>query len=95
MATPRYLITKDVKVGIYDSEYAARVYKDKIVVTIPYVKWVGNTGGYAESKAAIRDMAVIDAVAADLADDCNGSAWRKIGRALGDDYLTNSELFYG
>ena len=85
-----YTITKDVQVGIYERcDYIARVYKDKIIVVTPYVKWVGNTGGYAERKEAIRDQKAIDAVLADLADDCEASAWAKIGRALGDEYLAN------
>ena len=82
--TPAHTITKDVQVGIYENcEYVARIYKDKIIVVSPYVKWVGNTGGYAEAKEAIRDQKVVDAVLADMADDCEDSAWAKIERALG------------
>jgi hypothetical protein len=93
MANPKYTITRDVSVGIYDNcEYIARVYADKIIVVSPYIKWVGNTGGYAESKQAIRDTAVVVAVLADLADDCEDSAWAKIGRALGDEYLSFADF---
>lgn len=79
MAKPINKITKDVRVGIYDTcKDVARIYTDKIIVITPYVKWVGNTGGYAERKAAIRDQGVIAAVRADLADACEESAWAKI-----------------
>jgi len=88
MATPKHTITLDTQVGIYDNcEYVARIYKDKIIVVSPYVKWTGNTGGYAESKEAIRDPKVVNAVLADMVDDCEDSAWQKIGQALGNDYL--------
>ena len=87
-----YTIARPVQVGIYASEYTARIYKDKIIVTSPYVKWTGNTGGYAESKEAIRDPKIIDAVLADMADECEDSAWAKIGRALGDEYLSCADF---
>ena len=87
-----YTITRDVQVGIYESEFEARIYKDKIIVVSPYVKWIGNTGGYAERKEAIRDQEVINAVLADMADDCEDSAWAKIGGALGNDYLAYADF---
>ena len=88
-----YTITRDITVGIYENcEYIARVYADKIIVVSPYVKWVGNSGGYAERKEAIRDPVVIAKVLADLADDCEDSAWAKIGRALGDEYLSCADF---
>lgn len=93
MATPKHTITKDVKVGIYENcEYVARVYADKIILVSPYVKWVGNTGGYAESKVAIRDQAVVARVLLDIADDAEDSAWAKIGRAVGDDHLAHADF---
>jgi hypothetical protein len=85
---PKHTITKDVKVGIYENcEYVARVYADKITVKSPYVKWTGNTGGYAEKKEVIRNQEVVDAVLADLADDAEDTAWERIGEHLGDGYL--------
>lgn len=88
MSKPLFTICKDVSVGIYNNcEYIARAYKDKIIVVSPYVKWVGNTGGYAEAKNAIRDPKIIEAVLQDITDDCEDSAWEKIGAALGDNYL--------
>jgi len=91
MAKPIHTITKDISVGIYDNcQYVARVYADKIIVVSPTVKWIGNTGGYHEIKESIRDQARVDAVLAELADDCEDSAWQKIGFGLGDEYLQNS-----
>ena len=91
MAKPTNTITKDVTVGIYDNcEYVTRIYADKIIVVTPYVKWIGNTGSYAERKDAIRDQCTIDAVLADLADDCEESAWGKIGNYLQDGWLSQA-----
>lgn len=91
MANPKHTTTRSVSVGIYDNcNYVARVYADKIIVVSPYIKWVGNSGGYAECKNAIRDHAVIASVLADLADDCEDSAWSKIGRSIDDEYLSNT-----
>ena len=56
---PLYTIAKDCTVGIYDAQYVARFYTDKIIVVSPCVKWAGNTGGYAETKNSIRDAAAI------------------------------------
>ncbi len=82
-------IYKDCKVGIYDNcQYVARIYPDRIVVTSPYVKWVGNTGGYAESKERITDARTLATVQACLADDAQDSAWAAIGRAIDDYYLS-------
>lgn len=80
-------ISREVKVGIYDSEYVARVYTDKITLVAPYVRWMGNTGGYAERKLSIRDQTVVIAVRKELDDACVDSAWDLIGRATGEDYL--------
>lgn len=88
MANPKFTITKDVSVGIWnDEQYIARVYADKIIVESPCVKWVNNCGSLAVSKEAIRNPGVISAVLADLADDCEQTAWEKIGNALNDQYL--------
>jgi len=39
----------DVKVGIYDNcTVTVRLYEDRAVHREPYVRWIGNTGGYAE-----------------------------------------------
>ena len=85
------IITKDCKVGIYDNcEYVARIYADRIVVTSPYIRWAGNTGGYAERKERITDPATLAAVRADLADDAEDSAWGAIGRALDDEWLAQA-----
>lgn len=53
----RKLIAKwsdSIQVGIYDnSSWSVRLYADRAVARIPYVKWVGNTGGYAEQHERI------------------------------------------
>ncbi|MEO8101925.1 MAG: hypothetical protein ABI790_05330 [Betaproteobacteria bacterium] len=93
MSKPLHTITRDVQVGIYENcEYIARVYADKIIVLSPYVKWVGNSGGYAEARSAIREPKNITAILADLADDCEDDAWAHIGAALDDDYLANASF---
>lgn len=93
MSKPKHTITRAVSVGIYDNcEYTARIYADKIIIVSPYVKWVGNSGGYADSKQAIRTPAIVAAVLADLVDGCEDDAWVKIGRALDDEYLANANF---
>lgn len=37
-------MTIDCTEGIYDTEYTCREYKDKIVVTRPFIRWENNTG---------------------------------------------------
>jgi hypothetical protein len=91
MAKPIHTVTKDVAVGIWDnSEYVARVYADKIIVVSPYVKWVGNNGGYAEKKNAIRDVAEIAKCLVALADDCEDDFWQIIGNYLQDGFLSQA-----
>ena len=85
-----HTITKDVQVGIYDSEYIARIYKDRVIVITPCVKWVGNTGGYAESKESIRGQETVDRIIKELDDDREETAWEIIGNYLQDAYLAES-----
>ena len=81
-------LTKSARVGIYENcKYVARIYADKIVVTTPFVKWVGNTGGYAERKDTIRDANTIARVCAAISADNFEAAWAIIGDRLGDAYL--------
>ena len=84
---PIHKITKDVQVGIYNSGYIARIYKDKIIVVSPYVKWVGNTGVYAEAKKSIRDQKIVDKIIAAINDECEDTVWAVIGNYLQDNYL--------
>jgi hypothetical protein len=86
----QYTIQRPVKVGIYDAEYTARVYAGKIITVSPYVRWRGNTGGYAERREAIHDQTVVDAVLADLHDGAEHTAWQTIGAYLGDDWLEHA-----
>lgn len=87
---PLNTLIKDVKVGIYDAEYTARIYKDKVIVVSPYVKWVGNTGGYAEQKESIRCQKTVDKIIKELNDVCEDTAWEIIGNYLNDTYLSAS-----
>ena len=76
-----YTITADVSVGIYENcVETARIYADKIVCVRPYIKWAGNTGGYAEKREVIRVKSVVDKVIAAMDDGCEDSAWSEIDR---------------
>jgi len=78
---PLYTITADVSVGIYDNcMEIARIYTDKIVCIRPYVKWAGNTGGYAEKREVIRVKSIVDKVIEAMEDGCEDSAWAAIDR---------------
>ena len=78
---PLYTITADVSVGIYDNcQQVARIYADKIVCVLPYIKWAGNTGGYAEKREVIRVKSIVDKVIEAMADGCEDSAWSEIDR---------------
>lgn len=83
-------LRKGVKVGIYDNcEYIARIYKGKIVVTVPYVKWIGNSGSYAERKERISDIQTVREVQA-CGYGQTERAWGIIGQSLNDPYLSHA-----
>lgn len=84
-------IYKDVKVGIYDAQYIAKIHHDKIIVKCPSVKWVGDTGSLTHSTQSIRDQEVIDQVSKELDDDCEVNAWILIAQSTGDQNL--KEIF--
>lgn len=79
---PIMTLTKATQVGIYECEYIARIYREMIVVICPYVKWVGNTGTYAERRYTIRDKNVVSRIIKSLADE--NKAWDYIHRAVED-----------
>ncbi len=55
------IIKRDV--GIFlDAEYTVRDYKDKIVVTVPFIRWRGNEGNLAYRKVRVTDAFRMDAV---------------------------------
>lgn len=86
-----YTLRKDAKVGIYDNcEYVARLYKDRIVLTIPYVKWEGSTGGYAERKERITDLKTVREATQAAAYRQDERAWSIIGNYIQDAYLAQS-----
>lgn len=50
--------TIETSVGIYNNcEVSIRVHADRTLVRQPYVKWIGNTGGYAEKNYRITGAA--------------------------------------
>lgn len=63
--------TDSVKVGIYDSEWTVKLYADRAVLRAPYVKWVGNSGGYAEATHRItgRQLTSLLAIAKEQVED--------------------------
>jgi hypothetical protein len=95
---PLHTLRLDVKVNIWDTEYVARIYRDKIIVSCPYTKWVNNSGSLASVKESIRDPKIIAAVLREIEDDAETSAWYKIGRSIGNEWLTewaDAHLTYG
>ena len=91
MATPKYTIEQDVSVGIWNNEqYVARIYSDKIIVEMPYVRWLNNSGSLAIAKNAIRRDACIKAIIQAMDDDCEDEAWQLIGAELDNPYLANA-----
>jgi hypothetical protein len=71
-------IRRPTSVGIYDNcAHVARIYADRTVATIAGVQWVGNTGGYHESKYRITGSAHAAIVAA-MSDDAQETAWNII-----------------
>lgn len=75
MAKLLHTIEKSVQVGIYDNcTQSARVYEDRTIATLPYVKWVGNTGGYAEEKRRLTG-AQHAAILSLLEDGAEDDAW--------------------
>ena len=97
---PLHTLTIDVRVDIWDTEYTARIYRDKIVVTSPYTRWVNNSGSLDSTKDIIRDPGVIASIIktheSAIADDeydltdnaADAATWYKIGRAINDEWLT-------
>lgn len=74
-----YTLEDTVDVGIYENcDKIAKIYDDKILLTIPEVKWTDNTGSYNETKVSIRDKKVIAAVIKEMEDECEDSAWNLI-----------------
>ena len=54
----------NITVGIYDnSTWRVRLYADRAVVTMPTVKWRGNTGGYHEDKYRLTGRWLADMLA--------------------------------
>jgi len=54
--TPIRTWSQDVTVGIYDGEQVVTLYADHAVISLPTVRWVGNTGGYHETKIRLNEQ---------------------------------------
>ena len=50
---PLRIWTRDVNVGIYQGEEVVKLYPDHAVISLPAVRWQGNTGGYHEYKTRL------------------------------------------
>ena len=49
-----------LQVGIYENcNQVIRLYEDRVCIRSPYVKWIGNTGGYAEAHYRVTDPRVV------------------------------------
>jgi hypothetical protein len=74
-----------VEVGIWDTEYTARLYTNHIVVRVPCVKWQGNTGTLSFKKHNIArvkgDFAYM------LNEEQISAFWAWLGEQLDDSYL--------
>jgi hypothetical protein len=50
-----------LQVGIYDNcTQTIRLYEDRVCIKEPYVKWIGNTGGYAEAHYRVTDPGTVE-----------------------------------
>jgi hypothetical protein len=79
-------ISNEISVGIYDHcQQIARIYHDRTVATLPYVKWVGNTGGYAERKIRITGAAHEEILLA-AEDGATDTAWEVINAVADGGY---------
>jgi hypothetical protein len=82
----------DVKCGIFDTEYTAKIYKDRIVVKTPFIKWTNNSGNLSFSKDTIMNQEIVDKVKAFTDDLEEDKAWSLIGDNLSDEYLICRDL---
>jgi len=75
-------LSKERQVGIYERcEIEAKIYPDKILLSLPYIAWQGQTGSLDYRRCSIRDQAVLARVRQELADECEDSAWAVIEQA--------------
>jgi hypothetical protein len=69
-------------VGIYENtETVARVYRDRTVVTVPYIHWAGNSGRLATRRVRLAPEVHAAVWIALLAGD-EAAAWREIDYAV-------------
>ena len=67
----------DIKVGIWDTVIVLRVYKDKAVLSLPYVSWDGNNGSLATEKYSVKNPEQIEKLSRLFGDyDVNPSGLR-------------------
>jgi hypothetical protein len=84
---PHRKIVLNVRVGIYDDQYSANVYADRIVLRAPIVKRVKNSGSLDFERTIIMNDYITEHVIYALAVDNEAAAWSLIGGVVGDDYL--------
>jgi hypothetical protein len=89
------VISEDIKVGIFDTEYKAVIRFNRITVESPYILWNNNSGNLRKEKTVITDSKIISKIHS-LADRENINAvWEVLGRFLDDDFLIAHEYFEG
>ena len=93
MTTPLYTITKAIAketiptslwagMAVKNKEHVAQIYQNKIMVSSPLVNWLCEPQRITCRESHVRSQRVIDAVLADIADDCPNSAWDRIFTAM-------------
>lgn len=75
-----YNMTKRTRIDGQPVKYTARIYRDKVVVIVPHVKWVAKI---IERRETIRDPELVTAIIKETACGDNQEAWRLIaGKVL-------------
>jgi len=62
----------DLKVGIYESAWRVRLYSDRAIAHVPYVKWTGNTGTLATRTHRITGTDLAELITISGQEDADG-----------------------
>lgn len=84
---PTNKIEKEITCGIYETSYVARIYKNFIIIVIPYIKWTGQTGNLAYMRCRIDDQKTMSKINEALINCDEDAAWSIIGQEIQDSYL--------